>query len=413
MKFDIVISGMAVDPVDGVYNATIWVKNGRIEKISGEEPESKKIIQLTSSQLIFPGFIDPHVHLREPGWEHKEDFLTGSKAALHGGVTTVGDMPNLPEPIVNKERLKRKKKLAKKSLIDILHFGGVGNDLSSIRALAPVVPAYKIYTAESTGELTLKNWQQIEEATRIISKLKKPITFHCEDQLVNDKAREELKNKSYPWKHCDERPAESEISAIEKALSMSKNYNTKANIAHLSTKEGLDLVKEAGAVNYEITPHHLFFTKHNMKNSLLKVNPPLREEKDARALLREIRNGECMLATDHAPHTLQEKKANAPSGIPGLDTYGNFALWLMLEKKIKTKTIARITSYNAAKYLGLNDMARIKEDSAADFVILDTNGRTEITNENLHTKCKWSAFEGRTFPGKIICTIKAGKPYFQ
>ncbi len=412
--FDISISGRIVDPVDEVYEATVLVRKNRIEKITEKDIKSKFHIQLSSSQMILPGFIDPHVHMREPGWEYKEDFLTGSRAALHGGVTTVGDMPNLPEPIVNKDRLVRKIKLAEKSLVDVLHLGGVGN-VSGIKDLSPFVPAFKIYTAKSTGELTLGSWGPVEEATRIISKLGKPITFHCEEQDIMDKAREELKNKNYPWKHCDERPPESEITAIEKVLEICKKYRTTANIAHISTAESLGIISESRDeldLFCEATPHHLFFKKEDMEKlgSLLKINCPLRDEKDRKELVDGIRKEKIdMLATDHAPHTLEEKNSsNPPSGMPGLDTYGNFALWLMVEHKVKPQTIARVTSLNAANYLGIKDKARIKEKCIADLVVLDTKGKTKIENKSLYTKCGWSSFDGKTFPGRIVCTIKNG-----
>ena len=177
--FDMVISGKIVD-AKGTHNANIGIINGKIAKVSSSGLKGKEELACTDSQLIFPGFIDPHVHFREPGWEHKEDFLTGSMAAIHGGVTTVGDMPNLPEPIINKERLLKKISLAQKSLIDILHIGGVNkHNINETREIANLISAFKIYTAESTGELTLNGWNQIEEATKIISQLKKPITFHC------------------------------------------------------------------------------------------------------------------------------------------------------------------------------------------------------------------------------------------
>ncbi len=387
--FDIVISGKCVDPVDGIFDAAIGINKGRIEKISDKSIDSKRCIQLASSQLLFPGFIDPHVHMREPGWEHKEDFLTGSKAALHGGVTTVGDMPNLPEPVINKERLTRKMKLAKKSLIDVLHFGGVGMD-GDVKNIAPLVPAFKIYTAKSTGGLSL-SWNKIEDATRIISKLGKPITFHCEEQSIIDKD--------------PSRPREAEIAAVEKVLDISKKFGATVNIAHLSTKEALALVKEANVL-YELAPHHLFFFKNEYR-----MNPPLRDKSDCNALIKSVSDGNCMIATDHAPHTIAEKNSSNPAGVPGLDTYGNFVLWLMIEKKVSPETLSRVTSLNAANYLDIRNKARIKEDFAADFVILDKKGSTGIRNRDMKTKCGWSPFDGVTFPGSVAMTIVNGKVY--
>ena len=403
---DIVVSGKIVD-IDGIYEGCVAIKDGRIVRITKATEEAKQIFELHESALIFPGFVDSHVHLGEPGWEYKEDFLTGSKAAINGGVTAVGDMPNLPEPIINRQRLLKKIELSKKALVDVMHLGGVGHgNLRDLRDMSQLVPAFEIFTAASTGDLTLSGWDEIEEATRIITALKKPITFHCEDAEIIAKN--------------PERPREAEIAAIEKVLALCREYGTKANIAHLSTKEGLDLVKENDDLDiiYEITEHHMFFGKGNKEYASLnthmrKMNPPLRDVEDCKALIRNLKDGKCMIGTDHAPHAWQEKTSPNPhSGLTGLDTYGNFVLWLLLKQKIPAETIARITSYNAARYFGISDMGRIKEGFKGSLTVLDTKGTTTISKENLKTKCGWSPFEGFTFPGKIAATIVNGRIYF-
>lgn len=414
---DLVISGKVVDPIDGMYSASIGISKGKIEKISNCGLEGKETLHLTSSQMLFPGFIDPHVHMRCPGWDYKEDFLSGSRAAIHGGVTAVGDMPNLPQPVVTKEWLLRKMQLASVAAVDVLHLGGVNKDnLSDAKKISPLVPAFKIYTAESTGA-PANEWEQIEAATKLISRLKKPITFHCEDQGIINKAKKDLGGKSYPWKHCDERPKEAEIEAIKSVISLCRKYLTMANIAHISAKESLKIIGENRDIGVmcEVTPHHLYFTKRDMKDlgSLLKINCPLREESDRKYLLNAVAKGRIdMLATDHAPHTLDEKKsANPPSGMPGLDTYGNFVLYLMINHGVKPQLLARLTSYSAARYFQLVDRGRIEKGFAASLTILDKKGRTKIRKEDLQTKCKWSPFEGVVFPGRVVATIVRGKAY--
>jgi len=398
--YDLVLSGNVVDPEEGIYTTNIGIKDGIIREVSSNTIKGKKELEFNEKQLIFPGFIDPHVHLRQPGWEYKEDFETGSQAAINGGVTTVGDMPNLPEPITTVERLENKMKLAKNSIIDILHFGGVSNNIENIKQLSERVPAFKIYTAASTGNLTLDGWKQIYSAVREISLTKKPITFHCEEQKIIDKD--------------SKRPPEAEIIAIEKVMEICEKNKAKTNIAHISTKNSIKIINENRMkfdLTCEVTPHHLFFTKKDFERLgyLLKVNCPLREENDRNYLLESLRKGEIdMIATDHAPHTLDEKLSGDYAGMPGLDTYGNFILWLMIEKKIDPQILAKATSYNAAKYFGINK-GKIEERCDADFVVLDKEGSTVIKNEDMKTKCKWSPFGGMTFPGKILHTIVRGK----
>ncbi|MBS3054408.1 MAG: amidohydrolase family protein [Candidatus Aenigmarchaeota archaeon] len=389
MDYDRVIHGRIVDPVTSVQEAYVGINGGIIRKVSGKELRSPDITTILQDHYIFPAFIDPHVHLREPGWEHKEDFLTGSEAALNGGVHTVLDMPNLPEPVTTPERLLRKVALARKAKVDVRHFAGVGN-IDLIRENARLAVGYKIYTAKSTGGMMLDR-ENAEKACRIIAATGKPVTFHCEDEALFTQSEF----------HGDARPPESEVSAIVKAADLIRKTHVNGNIAHVSTKEGLAAVRESNLM-HEITPHHLYFNRESAAGPLFKVNPPLRSRADSAALVDSVRRGECMLATDHAPHTMAEKlSSDPPSGMPGLDTYGNFVLWLLRAKYVSPAAAAKITSYNAARFFSIAG-GRIAEGFPAKFTILGTEGETVIRNGDMKTKCGWTPFDGVTFPGKII-----------
>ncbi len=412
MIYDLVVFGRIADAVDGVHDRVIGIENGIITKITDKELEGKKTIKTSDSCIIFHGFIDAHVHLREDAsgkWNYKEDFITGSMAALHGGVTVVADMPNTPEPAINKDRIIEKKKIAEKALIDILFYGGVSAD-SEIEEIANLVPAYKIYTEETTGELTL-DWMRIENAVKRIALMNKPVVFHCGDEEINKKAAARLKGLSYPSIHCDMKPRESETAGIERVLGLCSKYNARAHITHVSAKESLGLIdkyRKEMPVTCDATPHHLFFTRDDMEDDFLKMNPPLRTRNDCKALIEALKNGGInFLASDHAPHTLEEKSAGA-AGVPQLDTYGNFVLWLFA-KGFSEKRIAEISSYNAARFLGLNNQGRVAEGFAANLAILDTGSETEIRNENMQTKCKWTPFSGMKFPGRVLYTICKGR----
>ncbi len=411
--YDIVVSGKVADAVNGVSNKSIGISEGLIKEISSSMLDGKRVLALGDSCIIFPGFVDAHVHLREDAsakWNYKEDFLTGSRAAMHGGVAAVADMPNTPLPAISRERIIEKKRLAEKSLVDIFFYGGVsaGNDVES---MANVVPAFKIYTEGTTGDLAL-SWPEIENAIERIATLNKPIVFHCGDDEINRNASERLKGLSYPSIHCDMRPRESEISGIEKVLEICSRCNARPHITHVSTREGLEIIRKFRSelpVTCDVTPHHLFFTRDDMENNLLKMNPPLRTRLDCKALMDALKNGDInFLASDHAPHTLEEKKAGA-AGVPQLDTYGNFILWLLIEKKFSEKRIAEIASYSAARFLGLNTHGRMAEGFAANLTIIDTDGETEIRNKNMQTKCGWTLFDGMKFPGRVMHTICNGR----
>ena len=389
MDYDRVIHGRIADTIDGVYEGYVGISNGVIQKVSGKELRSHDVTTILQDHYIFPAFIAPHVHLREPGWEHKEDFLTGSEAAVNGGVHTVLDMPNLPEPATTPERLLRKIALARKAKVDVRHFAGIGN-LDFIRENARLAVGYKIYTAKSTGGMALDR-ENAEKACRIIAATGKPVTFHCEDEALFTQSES----------HTDARPPDSEVSAISKASDIIRKTHVNGNIAHVSTKEGLGIAREQGLM-HEVTPHHIYFNRDTAAGPLFKANPPLRSRSDSAALLESVRRGECMLATDHAPHTLEEKMSpNPPSGMPGLDTYGNFVLWLLRAKYVSPGAAAKITSYNAARFFNIAG-GRIAEGFPAKFTVLGTQGETVIRNADMKTKCGWTPFDGVTFPGKII-----------
>lgn len=407
---DLVISGRIADVVDSVYNGSIGITGATIQKISEKPLDGKKIISLEDPCIIFPGFVDAHVHMREDAsgkWNYKEDFLTGSRAALHGGVTAVADMPNTPEPAITRERILEKKRLAEKALIDVLFYGGVGDEIEEI---ANLIPAYKIYTEGTTGAFAVE-WRQVESAVKRIAAVNKPIIFHCGDNEINKKAELKLKGMSYASMHCDLRPRESEIAGIEKSLGICARHSARPHITHVSTREGIELVKRYRKeipVTCDVTPHHLFFTRDDMENNFLKMNPPLRTRIDCKALLDALKNGDInFLASDHAPHTIEDKKAGA-AGVPHLDTYGNFILWL-LAKGFSEKRIAEIASYNAARFLGLSKHGRVAEGFAASLTVLDTSGETEIRNSNMQTKCGWTPFDGMKFPGRVLHTVCNGR----
>jgi len=387
MEYERVLHGRFAD-TEGVYEAYVGVSKGKIAKISDNELKGRDFISILQPHYIFPAFIDTHVHLREPGWEQKEDFATGSAAALNGGVKTVLDMPNLPEPIDTLERLEKKIALAQGMLVDIRHFA-MATNAGEIKKMARLAVGYKIYTAKSTGD-SIMSWDAIEKASSIIASVDKPATFHCEDKSLFTGAT----------RHSDARPRESEILAIEKALGVVEKTGVEANIAHVSTEEGARFCREA-EVMHEVTPHHAFFTKEQ-ESPLLKMNPPLREKRDCDALLRALREGNCMLATDHAPHTLKEKQGiNPPSGVPGLDTYGLFVSWLLKEKWVSPRAIAKVTSHNAARFFSLPG-GRIAEGAPAAFTVIGTEGSTIVHNSDVKTKCGWTPFDGITMPGKVI-----------
>lgn len=425
--YDLVIDATEGRIVDHktVRRGYIGIIGERIEIISDREITGKRTIH--TKGYVFPGFIDAHVHLRGEEWDYKEDFLSGTRAAINGGVTTVADMPNVPRPVLTLEDVKRRKELAAKTKCSVEFYGGVvERNLDELERMAPDICGYKIYVCESTGNLLLKP-EKLYQALRRTESTGKPVTIHCEDQKMLEEMKRKLGGLEYPHVHCDLRPSGAEISAIMDVLTVASGIDVHVNIAHISTAGGVKLIKlykeapSKAKVTCEVSPHHLYFTSSDMsrQGNKLKMNPPLRLEADKRALFDGLVNGLIhMLATDHAPHTMEEKLSDeAPSGVPNLDDYGRIVSGL-IEDGIKPQRIAEVTSFNPAAYLGLPERGRIQEGYVADLAIIEKRSifadlaKVELDTNNedkLYTKCGWSPYERERFPCHVAYTIHRGQ----
>jgi dihydroorotase len=375
--------------------------------------------------LIFPGMGDIHIHAREDMSLkniYKEDFSSTCCAAINGGVVHVGDMPNNPIPPIDDISYSQKVELSKNHPLPFLMYAGIGPHTKPLSLKVP----YKAYMGPSIGELYFKNNEELELA---ISRYPNEwISFHCEDPIV----LEMNKNKS---NHFDRRPVEAEVMATETALRLIQKYNLHGKLCHFSSDLGLDLInkyKRLGMiVKTEVTPQHLFFSREIInKNKLAEVNffqmnPPIRHEEDRLRLLDALIKGEIdYLATDHAPHSLEEKR-NGMSGMAGLDTYAPFISWLLNEMRIDPITILKVTSYNpglffneflpelAAKFphykrLGLG-MGVIAPGFSASFTVINLKKEITIGPSNLFSKSKWSPFLGHKFSGSKEAVFLSGK----
>ena len=411
MEFDLLVEGTAVTP-GGVEEVQIGVSGGRIARLARQGLKGTRRIT-AGSCVIFPGFIDTHVHLREPGWEQKEDFASGTAAAVHGGVTTVFDMPNNPVPATDAASLETKSKLARaKAVVDVKFIGGVDGSLSQVGQIRSKVVGYKIYLAETTGNLMLPA-RKLRSALAAVGATGKPASVHCESQSIIDSRREELAGQERPDIHSDLRPPEAELESVRTVLRM--RGRTKVNVCHVSTRGALRLVEESKkqgpGVACEVTLHHLFFSREAMyRSDLLRTNPPLRGKEDRNAMLEGLKSGSVdFLVTDHAPHTLTEKRQGGACGVPGLDNYGNIVSWLVKKHGFDPEKIAAFCSGNQARFFGLRDRGAISLGKRADFAILDLKAPETATSRRIRSKCGWTPYEGVEFPGRVRWTIFGGK----
>ncbi len=365
--------------------------------------------------VIFPGFGDIHIHARDDAGgtqRYKEDFATASDAALQGGVVHVADMPNNPVAPVDDARYAEKERLTAKSTVHVTLYAGIGPETEPLMRHVP----YKAFMGPSVGDLFFASQEQLEG---VIARYRgRNVSFHCEDPVI-------LQASKGAATHEARRPAIAEITATEFALYLIETYELQGKLCHYSTGDGLTRIANAKRrgvrVTAEVTPHHLFFDETMLTDAnrlALQMNPPLRGSADRLALIEALRGGLLdYIATDHAPHTLEEK-AHGVSGVPLLDTYGAFATWLMREHGFSAQEIARVCAYHPGRF--------VKEFLPASFgegygvvapgyvgslTILDLDAPWTVRREEMRTKCAWSPFEGFTFPGRVRATVIHGKVY--
>jgi dihydroorotase len=384
-------------------------------------PKDALDYQFDDDCVLFAGMGDVHIHAREDVSgknNYKEDFTTARAALRNGGLCHAGDMPNNPVPPVDDKSYEDKFKLALKAEGELWLYAGIGPET---RPLSYPVP-YKVYMGPSIGELFFKDLESLDKT--LVNYKNETVSFHCEDPVL-------LESHKHLEQHHEKRPVEAEVVATKDALDMIEKYNLKGKLCHYSSGEGLRLIREArsrGAkVMIEVTPQHLYFDIDQIDETERKsfqMNPPIRFLKDREALMTALKNGEIdFLATDHAPHT-HEEKAKGTSGLTGLDTFGPFVTWLISEG-VDLKLIAKVSSENPGDFYNqflpswskisslFASMGKgagyIKPGYRANFTVLNLKKPLTITKEKLKTKVAHSPFMDITFPGQVEALIIGGK----
>ncbi len=408
----------------------------RLEIADGVIQDIQKVECVSNPGLIlFPGFIDVHVHARDyslPGdsspeyksaWERmtaKESFITAGQAAVNGGVTLYAAMPNDPVPPDNPVTYSLKKQASESSPCPVLIFSCITAS-SSPWADIP----YKLYLDHKESASSFSYWRDVEDALSRYSN--HHVFFHAEDPVI-------LQENSHFHERWRSRPPDAEISAVRKILELTGKYSLRTHICHVSTTQAVKLVHEYNTnssqkVTCEVTPHHLFFSVDDsgvfadgavvqFNRSFFDCNPPLRSESERLGMLEMLADGFIdMIAGDHAPHTNQDKLGGAP-GMPHLDTYGAFAAWLINRQRISPEKIADLFSRAPASLMknylhkGYGDL---KIGNPANITGLDLNGRTVVMGSMirdrgpLRTKCGWSPFDGIELPGLVSLVLIRGQ----
>ncbi len=373
--------------------------------------------------LIIPGVIDPHTHIRDLEQSDKEDWISASKAALSGGVTTVFDMPNTIPATTNLTNLNIKREAAKKAIVNYKFFiGATNSNLKDIEEILETNPndvvGIKVFLAGSSSNDVLEK-SEIAGIFKIAKKYDKVVVVHTELQECLNKWDLKIKEKTI-LNHNKIRNRECAIKGTELVLEIAEKIRNKLYIAHISTAEEIELIrkyKNNNRIFCEVTPHHLLLNESILEKAgnFGKVNPPLKNEKDNFALWEAIYDGTVdFIGTDHAPHRLAEKMleySKAPSGFPGLETGLHLLLNEVNKGNLTIKKLVELTSKNVANIFDLKEYGEIKVGNYADLTVIDMNRKWKIDAEKFYTKAKYSPFDGFEIQGKVVMCFVNGKMY--
>lgn len=407
----------------------ILIKNGLIEKI-GKNLSSdnvEKVIDLQGKYLM-PGVIDDQVHFREPGLTHKANIETESKAAVAGGVTTFMEMPNTVPNALTKELLEDKYRIASEnSWANYSFFMGASNDNydEAMRTDIKNVCGLKIFMGSSTGNMLVDDQSVLE---KIFSNFTSLIATHCEDEATV-KANLEYYKKKYagselPYDiHCMIRNEEACYKSSEMATNLAKKHGTRLHILHLSTSQELDLFDNTiplkdKKITSELCVHHLFFDAEDYKilGNDIKCNPAIKHGHRENLLKALLDDRLDIIATDHAPHTREEKDKdywNAPSGLPLVQHSLVTMLEFYQKGLISLEKIVEKMAHAPAVCFEIEKRGFIREGYWADFAVFDINRPFTVNKDNIYYKCGWSPFEGHVFPATVTHTFVSGNLVYE
>ncbi|ATW87618.1 dihydroorotase [Halohasta litchfieldiae] len=385
---DVRISGEQIETVDADLAA---------------EPDETVID--ADGKLLLPGAIDAHVHFREPGYSHKETWGTATKSAAAGGVTTVVDMPNTNPPTTSAANFDAKAEYASHARVDYGINGGVTGDWDPDSLFEqPICALGEVFLADSTGDMGV-SLDLFADAVEAAADVDLTVTVHAEDETLFDESTREAdaggvgrEANAELWSAY--RTAEAEKAAVERATEVGQEAGGTIHIAHTSTPEGIDAAVEGGAT-CEVCPHHLYLSRDDLADlgTYGRMNPPLRSEKRRKAVFERVADGTVdMIATDHAPHTREEKETSlweAPSGVPGVETMVPLLLESARQGELSYERVEELVAHNPAEIFDLDSKGRIEEGYDADLVLVDPDEAREIRGADTHTNCDWTPFEGR------------------
>ena len=413
----ILISGATCVLPQGQARVDVLIEKGKILGI--DPPRGVQVDETIHAEDLFllPGVVDAHVHFRDPGLTHKEDLRTATRACAKGGVTSFLEMPNTKPLTITCERLHEKLALAsEKSLVNYgFYLGATIGNLEELKS-AQRTPGIKIFIGSSTGDLLVDDQQLLE---RIFAETTLPICAHCEDETTVRANTERLGGGSSYEDHSQIRDEAAAVIATKRAIDLALRYRHRFHVLHVSTAAETELFRDhQGLITAEVCPHHLFFNVDDYERlgSLVQMNPSIKTAADNEGLWRALKAGRIqMIATDHAPHTVEEKQQpypKSPSGLPAVEN----SLALMLDCVnagiCSLESVVHWMCDAPARVWDMVGKGRIAEGYDADLVLVDLGKKQTVRNQTQVTKCGWSPWDGVSLQGWPVRTLVKGHTVF-
>ena len=425
--YDLILKNCKIVNENNTLESDIAIKNNRIELIGSDiNAESSDVVDV-NGRYVIPGLIDDQVHFREPGLTHKGEIATESKAGLAGGVTSYFEMPNVNPTTTTNENLTKKFELAStRSLSNYsFHLGASNTNIEEIKKVdINQAAALKVFMGASTGEMLVDSIDALDDIFHYSPLI---VVTHCEDQKTivdNEKLfYEKFGNDLSAEQHHLIRNVESCYLSSSLAVSLAKKYDSDLHVFHLTTEKEMDLFTSGDVIGKKITAevcvHHMHFNDsyYSELGNQIKCNPSIKEESDRLALIKALHDNKIdIIATDHAPHTWDEKMSDyrdAPAGLPLVQHGLQILMDFYHQDILSLETIVEKTSHNVAKRFQIKKRGYIREGYYADLAILDINNPYQVSSENILYKCGWSPFSGKTFNSSIFMTIINGYVAFE
>jgi dihydroorotase len=416
--YDLIIKNGLVYSQGSFHNTDVAVSKGMIEALGNFQSDTADKIINAKGLHVLPGVIDTQVHFREPGNEHKEDLQSGTLSAISGGVTAVFEMPNTKPPTTTLEALKDKMNRAKeRTYCDYAFYIGASHEnISELSKLEfqQGVCGTKIFMGSSTGSLLVEDDFTLE---KILKAGKRRVAVHSEDEYrLKDRKHIAIEAKN-PIAHPEWRDEETALNATRRILDLAKKTFRPVHVLHVTSAREIELLgKNKDISTVEVTPQHLTLFApdcYEKLGTLAQMNPPIRDKHHMDALWRGIANGTVdVIGTDHAPHTLEEKKKeypDSPSGMPGVQTLIPIMLNHVNNGKLSLERLVELLCVNPAKIFQIRDRGNIAVGMEATFTLIDLKETREITHDWLKSKCNWSPYEGMEVTGWPKAAILRGK----